>query len=142
MTHKKKRYEKTAAEWQNLGGSWDRFQSRDPHYHKKPVHFGSAARRSRHIPNYTGCIGSTTLDALDNLNGVKDEHFQTLTAVRTEQPKPTDVSWRPFIPKYGGQSHWLNVKPIHSRYSQRSNIYIYVLSDDILANTPVQQNFA
>ncbi|XP_072028843.1 protein SPMIP7-like [Amphiura filiformis] len=94
------RYEAQAQPYQNLGRSWDWFQTRDGHYIRSPIEFCSRPRKNLQIPNYTGCIGG---------DGEKDDPhkvFIPLTVLRNSVPKYTDTANRPNIPKYTGCTHW------------------------------------
>ncbi|XP_022102353.1 uncharacterized protein C7orf72-like [Acanthaster planci] len=99
-----KRYDPKAQPWQNLGRSWDWFQTRDGHHIRGPIEFCSPHRKNNQIPNYTGSIGG---------EGERDDphkFFIPTTVLRSLVPKYTDTARRANIPGYTGCTHWIGTE--------------------------------
>lgn len=106
-----KRYDPAAQEWQGAGRSWDWFQRRNGYYKTQPVTFCSSHPRTQQIPNYSGSIGATNLDEIDN----SQEKFNPLTIKRVNIPRYSDTAHRPNIPGYEGCTLWQGVyAPAHT----------------------------
>ncbi|XP_071507400.1 protein SPMIP7-like [Diadema antillarum] len=103
-----KRYEPDAQEWQNLGRSFDWFQTRNGYHMTGPVEFCSPHRKNYQIPNYTAFIGGY---------GERDhprQFFLPSAVMRTSLPWYTDTAHRPNIPGYTGCTHWRGKDPANA----------------------------
>ncbi|XP_078541960.1 protein SPMIP7 [Lissotriton helveticus] len=104
--------------WQEIGGLWDRFQTRRPLKTIRPVTFISPCPRAHQIPLYTGSIGAENLEDIDNPN----EKFFPFTIMRTPALY-SNTSLKPNIPGYAGEVHWLATEPSNSnRHSASATI--------------------
>ncbi|KAJ1200449.1 hypothetical protein NDU88_004273 [Pleurodeles waltl] len=95
--------------WQEIGGLWDRFQTRRPLKTIRPVTFVSPCPRVHQIPLYTGSIGAENLEDIDNPNVM----FSPFTIMRTPALY-SNTSVKPNIPGYAGEVHWLATEPTNS----------------------------
>ncbi|KAL3831443.1 hypothetical protein ACJMK2_023194 [Sinanodonta woodiana] len=107
-----KRYDPAAKEWQGLGKSWDRFQTRRGYYKNGSIVFCSPNPRFEQIPGYSGCVGGENLDEVDN----SQEKFKPFTIKRVDIPFYSETGHRPNIPGYTGRTPILgSYSPAHSR---------------------------
>lgn len=109
-----KRFEPRPHVWQAVSGLgvWDKCQSRPSTAVVKPHNFTSPFPRISQIPLYSGSVGSTNLDDVDN----PYTEFTPFTVLRTRKPRQTDTNYRPDIPGYTGKRQWLGTE------SNKSNI--------------------
>ncbi|XP_066210362.1 protein SPMIP7 [Saccopteryx leptura] len=105
-----KRYERTPAIGQVVGGLWDRFQTRSFSAPVKPVNFVSPSSRSKYIPLYTGHVQSTDADDIDNPSG----DIMSLAKPRSSKTLHTNISRSANIPGYTGKVHFTTTRPANS----------------------------
>ena len=65
--------------------NWDRAQTRNAYYVRKPFQNVAPLPRAQQISGYSGSIGGANLQDIDN----PSVNFQPYTVLRTEQPKVT-----------------------------------------------------
>ncbi|XP_007528213.1 protein SPMIP7 [Erinaceus europaeus] len=105
-----KRYKRTPAITQMVGGLWDRFQTRSFLAPLKPITFVSPSSRSKYIPLYTGYVQSTNADDVDN-------PFRDITSLakpRSSKILYTNTSCAANIPGYTGKVHFTATHPANS----------------------------
>nr|KAF6470331.1 spermatogenesis associated 48 [Molossus molossus] len=106
----RKRYERTPALTQMVGGLWDRFQTRRFLAPVKPINFVSPSSRSKYIPLYTGHVQSTNADDIDNPSG----DIASLARPRSSAPPYTDTRRSANVPGYTGKVHFTATHPANS----------------------------
>jgi hypothetical protein len=62
---------------------WDRIQSRNTDFYRKPIDNVAPLPRAQQISGYSGTIGGYHIQDIDNPN----VDFKPYTILRTEQPK-------------------------------------------------------
>jgi hypothetical protein len=62
---------------------WDRVQTRNVNFYRKPINNVAPLPRAHHISGYSGSIGGYHIQDIDD----PTVDFQPYTVVRTEQPK-------------------------------------------------------
>lgn len=62
---------------------WDRVESRNVNFYRKPLENVAPLPRAQQISGYSGCIGGYHIQEIDN----PTVDFKPLTLVRSEQPK-------------------------------------------------------
>jgi len=115
---------------------WDRVQTRNINFYRKPIENVAPLPRARQISGYSGSIGGYDIQDIDNPN----VQFTPYTVVRSEQPKfginPLYVRFprllfllvsivyfsKTNIPFYTGRSHWTKAGPV-SHYDPSGNAY-------------------
>ncbi|CAF2788538.1 unnamed protein product [Rotaria sp. Silwood2] len=97
---------------------WDRVQSRNIHYNRKPFNNVAPLSRAQQIPGYAGSIGGYNLQDIDN----PDIDYKPYTVLRTEQPKFSLNPFKTNIPFYTGKSHWTKIDPV-SHYDEFGRAY-------------------
>nr|XP_014683890.2 spermatogenesis-associated protein 48 [Equus asinus] len=105
-----KRYKRTPAITQMVGGLWDKFQTRSFLAPVKPVNFVSPSSRSKYIPLYTGYVQSTNADDIDNPYG----DITSLAKPRSSKILYTNTSCSTNIPGYTGKVHFTATHPANS----------------------------
>ncbi|XP_069469525.1 protein SPMIP7 [Ambystoma mexicanum] len=98
-----------------IGAIWDRFQSRRPLKTIRPVTFVSPFPRIHQIPLYAGSIGAENMEDVDNPHA----KFTPFTIMRTPALY-SQTSFKPNIPGYAGQVHWLAIDPTNSNRASAS----------------------
>uniref|UniRef100_A0AAV2JGI4 Uncharacterized protein n=1 Tax=Knipowitschia caucasica TaxID=637954 RepID=A0AAV2JGI4_KNICA len=83
-----RRYHERPQRWQSEGAEWDQRQLRSQEDVRKPISFCSGCPRSGQIPNYTGVVGSTRPQDIDDA----DRGFSPLTMRRSQQPPYTPTA--------------------------------------------------
>ncbi|CAF3945392.1 unnamed protein product [Adineta steineri] len=97
---------------------WDRTQPRQVNYYRKPVNCVAPLPRAHQISGYSGSIGGSNLQDIDN----PAVDFKPYTILRTNQPKYTMNSSKPNIPFYTGHTHWSKIGPV-SYHDQFGDAY-------------------
>ncbi|CAK6434781.1 unnamed protein product [Pipistrellus nathusii] len=105
-----KRYERTPALTQMVGGLWDRFQTRSFSVPVRPINFVSPSSRSKYIPHYTGYVQSTNPDDIDNPYG----DITSLARPRNSKVLYSKTSRSANIPGYMGKGHFTATHPANS----------------------------
>jgi len=85
---------------------WDRVQTRNGYFVKRPIAFTTISKNVEQIPSYSGMTGGKGEKDIEN------EKFTRLTLQRTTQPKYQETSRTPYIPGYGGRTHYLNTNDV------------------------------
>ncbi|CAF1580744.1 unnamed protein product [Rotaria magnacalcarata] len=97
---------------------WDRVQSRNVNFYRKPVQNVPPLSRADHISGYSGSIGGYHILEIDN----PTVDFKPFTVLRTEQPKFGINPFKTNIPFYTGNTHWTKTDPV-SHYDKSGHAY-------------------
>uniref|UniRef100_UPI00398E9EA7 protein SPMIP7 n=1 Tax=Pristiophorus japonicus TaxID=55135 RepID=UPI00398E9EA7 len=114
-----KRFDPSPHMWQAISGLgfWDKSQSRPSSAIAKPINFTSPFPRIHQIPLYSGSVGGTNLEDVDN----PYSEFTPFTVPRTQKPRHTDTTYSPNIPGYTGKRQWTGTEPNKSSVSRMFN---------------------
>ncbi|CAF3267845.1 unnamed protein product [Rotaria socialis] len=97
---------------------WDRVQSRNVNFYRKPVQNVPPLSRADHISGYSGSIGGYHIQEIDD----PTVDFKPFTVLRTEQPKFGINPFKTNIPFYTGNTHWTKTDPV-SHYDKSGHAY-------------------